>query len=142
MSFRLKPLVVALFASQLTACAVGPDYIRPQAPVASEFKEIKGWKTAQPRDTAISGQWWEIFNDPKLNELESQVASNQSLIQAEAQYRQAQGLVQSAQSSLLPVFNLNGSLNNFKSAQGQTQVISGVRTLFGNTVAMAWEPDL
>jgi NodT family efflux transporter outer membrane factor (OMF) lipoprotein len=142
MSFRLKPLVVALFASQLTACAVGPDYIRPQAPVASEFKEIKGWKTAQPRDTAISGQWWEIFNDPKLNELESQVASNQSLIQAEAQYRQAQGLVQSAQSSLLPVFNLNGSFNNFKSAQGQTQVISGVRTLFGNTVAMAWEPDL
>jgi NodT family efflux transporter outer membrane factor (OMF) lipoprotein len=142
MSFRLKPLVVTVFASQLTACAVGPDYIRPQAPVATEFKEVKGWKTAQPRDTAISGQWWEIFNDPKLNELESQVASNQSLIQAEAQYRQAQGLVQSAQSSLLPVFNLNGSFNNFKSAQGQTQVISGVRTLFGNTVAMAWEPDL
>ena len=142
MSFRLKPLIVAVFASQLTACAVGPDYIRPQAPVATEFKEVKGWKTAQPRDTAISGQWWEIFNDPKLNELESQVASNQSLIQAEAQYRQAQGLVQSAQSSLLPVFNLNGSFNNFKSAQGQTQVISGVRTLFGNTVAMAWEPDL
>ena len=142
MSFRLKPLIVTVFASQLTACAVGPDYIRPQAPVATEFKEVKGWKTAQPRDTAISGQWWEIFNDPKLNELESQVASNQSLIQAEAQYRQAQGLVQSAQSSLLPVFNLNGSFNNFKSAQGQTQVISGVRTLFGNTVAMAWEPDL
>ena len=142
MSFRLKPLIVTVFASQLTACAVGPDYIRPQAPVASDFKEVKGWKTAQPRDTAISGQWWEIFNDPKLNELESQVASNQSLIQAEAQYRQAQGLVQSAQSSLLPVFNLNGSFNNFKSAQGQTQVISGVRTLFGNTVAMAWEPDL
>jgi NodT family efflux transporter outer membrane factor (OMF) lipoprotein len=142
MSFRLKPLVVALFASQLTACAVGPDYILPQAPVATEFKEVKGWKTAQPRDTALSGQWWQIFNDPKLNELESQVASNQSLIQAEAQYRQAQGLVQSAQSSLLPVFNMTGSFNNFKSAQGQTQVISGVRTLFGNTVAMAWEPDL
>ncbi|MFM8341788.1 MAG: efflux transporter outer membrane subunit [Methylomonas sp.] len=142
MSFRLKPLIVALFTSQLTACAVGPDYIRPQAPVATEFKEVKGWKTAQPRDTALSGRWWEIFNDPKLNELESQVASNQSLIQAEAQYRQAQGLVQSAQSSLLPVFNMTGSFNNFKSAQGQTQVLSGVRTLFGNTVAMAWEPDL
>ena len=142
MSFRLKPLIVALFTSQLTACAVGPDYIRPQAPVATEFKEVKGWKTAQPRDTALSGRWWEIFNDSKLNELESQVASNQSLIQAEAQYRQAQGLVQSAQSSLLPVFNMTGSFNNFKSAQGQTQVLSGVRTLFGNTVAMAWEPDL
>ena len=142
MSFRLKPLIVALFASQLSACAVGPDYIRPQAPVATEFKEVKGWKTAQPRDTALSGQWWEIFNDPKLNELESQVASNQSLIQAEAQYRQAQGLVQSAQSSLLPVFNMNGSFNNFRSAQGQNNVVLGVRTLFNNSVAMAWEPDL
>ena len=142
MSFRLKPLIVALFASQLSACAVGPDYIRPQAPVATEFKEVKGWKTAQPRDTALSGQWWAIFNDPKLNELEQQVASNQSLIQAEAQYRQAQGLVQSAQSSLLPVFNMNGSFNNFRSAQGQNNVVLGVRTLFNNSVAMAWEPDL
>lgn len=142
MNFRLRPIIVAILATQISACAVGPDYIRPQASIAQEFKEIKGWKQADPRDNAITGRWWELFNDPLLNELEQQVPSNQSLIQAEAQYRQAQDLVQSAQSSLLPIFNMTGSFNNFRSAQGQTQVLSGVRTLFGNTVAMAWEPDL
>lgn len=142
MNFRLTPIVIAVVTTPMTACTVGPDYIRPSAPIGQEFKEIKGWKPAQPRDTVNTGRWWEIFNDPTLNALELQVPSNQSLIQAEAQYRQAQDLVQSAQSSLLPIFNITGNFNNFRSAQGQTQVLSGVRTLFGNTVAMAWEPDL
>ena len=135
-------LTLILFASQLAGCTVGPDYVRPSAPSTTSFKEVEGWKNAEPRDTVIRGDWWEVFNDPLLNQLQQQVGNNQSLLQAEAQYRQAQHLVQSAQSSLLPVATLNGSFNNFKSAQGQSLVVPGVRTLFGNTVAMAWEPDL
>lgn len=135
-------LTVAILGSQISACTVGPDYLRPEAPVATEFKELNGWKTAEPKDHVMSTEWWTVFNDPMLNQLQQQVTANQSLIQAEAQYRQAQYLVQSSQSSLLPLASLNGSFNNFKSAKGTSQVIPGVRTLFGNTVAMAWEPDL
>lgn len=143
MSFRpTHPIAFLLLSCSLVACTVGPDYVRPSAPVASEFKELKGWKPAQPRDNQLNSQWWELFNDPTLTNLEQQTQANQSLLEAEAQYRQAQHLVQSAQSSLLPIFNLNGSFNNFKSATGQSQVVPGVRTLFNNSVAMAWEPDL
>ena len=41
--------------------------------------------------TAYSrGKWWEIFNDPALNALEEQVnISNQNVLQAEAQFREA-----------------------------------------------------
>ena len=132
-----------ILTTQLSACAVGPDYVRPTVPAAPEFKELKGWKLAEPRDSGLPGKWWEIYNDPKLNELEEQVAgANQSIAQAEAQYRQAQHLVQSSQSSLLPVATLTGSFNHFKSATGQTQVISGVRNLFGQAVGVVWEPDL
>ena len=139
---RLRLLTVAILGSQISACTVGPDNLKPQAPVATEFKELNGWKTAEPKDHVMSSDWWTVFNDPMLNQLQQQVSANQSLIQAEAQYRQAQYLVQSSQSSLLPLATLNGSFNNFKSAKGTSQVIPGVRTLFGNTVAMAWEPDL
>ncbi len=123
---------------------VGPDYARPQAvSVPMQFKEIKGWKQAQPHDQVLPGKWWEIYKDIRLNELEVQVASaNQSLIEAEAQYRQAQHLVQSAESAFFPIINMTGAVNRFKAATGQSVAVSGVRNLFGTAVAVAWEPDL
>ena len=132
MSFRItKPLIYSLLTMQLAGCMVGPDYVRPEAKIPDEFKEIKGWKQAQPRDNVLTGKWWEIFNDARLNELEQQVATaNQSIIQAEAQYRQAQHLVQSAQSAFFPIANVTGSFNRFKAATGQSVAVSGVRNLF------------
>ncbi|MCQ8105782.1 efflux transporter outer membrane subunit [Methylomonas sp. SURF-2] len=144
----MRPIVYPLFvcsslALPLTACTVGPDYIRPEASVSAEFKEVKGWKQASPRDNALPGNWWEVFNDPQLNVLEQQVAgANQTIAQAEAQYRQAQHLVQSAQASLLPLAMLNGGFNRFKAATGQSVAVSGVRNLFSQAVNIAWEPDL
>lgn len=144
MNYRLsKSLVFSLLITQLSACMVGPDYIRPKLTVSPEFKEVKGWKQAVPRDNVIPHNWWEIFNDTRLNELEEQVAkANQSIIQAEAQYRQAQRMVQSAQSGLFPTVNLTANVNRFRAASGQSVAVSGVRNLFGTALAIAWEPDL
>ena len=143
MNRRISQVLLSSLLLQLTACSVGPDYARPELTNLAEFKELKGWKTAQPRDNNLPDKWWQIFNDPGLNELEEQVAkANQSVAQAEAQYSQAQHLVQSSQSSLLPVATLTGTVNRFKAATGQSVAVSGVRNLFGQAVAVAWEPDL
>src|ERR1700761_9646927 len=86
----------------LSACNPAPKYAKPPAQAPSAFKEAppqdykegEGWKLAQPGDASIRGNWWEIYNDPTLNALEVQVGSqNQSIIQAEATYRQARSLV-------------------------------------------------
>ncbi|MGZ5049537.1 MAG: efflux transporter outer membrane subunit [Methylobacter sp.] len=143
MTVITRPLIYPLLVAQLAGCVVGPDYARPDAPASAAFKENKDWKQAQPRDSALPTDWWEIFNDPKLNELEAQVAhANQSLIQAEAQYRQAQHLVQSAESAFFPIANLTGTTNRFRAATGQSVAVSGVRNLFGVAGSIAWEPDL
>nr|WP_031430035.1 MULTISPECIES: efflux transporter outer membrane subunit [Methylomicrobium] len=144
MRFRIIPaLICHLAAAQLTACAIGPDYSRAPAATSAQFKEMKGWHEAQPRDTALPQKWWRLFDDPELNALEEQVAqANQSVAQAEAQYRQAQHLVQSSQSSLLPVATLTGTLNRFKAASGQSLAPTGIRNLFGLGVGAVWEPDL
>ena len=49
---------------------------------------------ATPSDELIKGKWWEVFGDPQLNRLEEMVAiNNQSVKQAEAQFRQARALI-------------------------------------------------
>ncbi|MDP9651455.1 NodT family efflux transporter outer membrane factor (OMF) lipoprotein [Paraburkholderia caledonica] len=54
-----------------------------------------------PRDH--HAQWWLLWNDAALNELEQRaLLSNQSIVHAEASYRQARALVSEARSSLFP----------------------------------------
>ncbi len=95
--------VAALLGLGLAACAVGPDYVKPSAPVPLRFKELKGWHPAMPSDAFDRGAWWAVFRDPTLDRLEPQVAvSNQTLKEAEAGYREAVALVKEAQSGLFP----------------------------------------
>src|SRR5262245_9795741 len=81
----------------LIGCTVGPNYVRSGVEVPGGYKEMEGWRVARPNDDTLRGAWWEIFNDPQLNALEEQVdISNQTVAQAEAQFRQARALVQQA----------------------------------------------
>jgi NodT family efflux transporter outer membrane factor (OMF) lipoprotein len=106
---RLFTVFVLLIA--LSACSVGPKYTKPEVPAPpayreqppDEFKEAQGWKTAQPSDVFTKGEWWRIFGDPELDELESQVdISNQTIKAAEARFRQSRALIQAARSRLFP----------------------------------------
>ena len=144
MIFRITRLVACSFLTTwLSGCTVGPDYVRPATAISDNFKENKGWKQAHPRDHVLPGKWWEVFKDAQLNTLEEQVAgANQSIAQAEAQYRQAQHLVQSARSAYFPTANITATANRFRAASGQNIAVRGVNNLFGFAGAMAWEPDL
>src|SRR5215472_2500744 len=102
---RIRSISSTLLAAltAMSACSVGPNYVRPSAPMAPAFKETEGWKVAEPRDDVARGPWWEIYGDPDLNDLVAQVnVSNQSLQTAEAQFRQARTLVWEARSSWYP----------------------------------------
>jgi NodT family efflux transporter outer membrane factor (OMF) lipoprotein len=93
---------------------VGPNYHRPNAPVAKEFKEQppEGWAKASPSDSAPKGNWWMDFHDPLLDELEPQVAvSNQTVRQNYANYLQAVAEVNAARAQLFPTLGLTGSVN-------------------------------
>ncbi len=139
-SLRLLTVICSLM---FIACTVGPDYRRPSSVASTHFKELKGWKRAQPRDHEIPGKWWTIFKDPYLNGLEEQVdTANQSIAQAEAQYRQAQSLVQTASAAYFPTSTGTASVNRFRAASGQNVAVRGVKNLFGAALSAAWEPDL
>jgi NodT family efflux transporter outer membrane factor (OMF) lipoprotein len=107
----LTILIVAM-AWFSTGCLKVSPYQRPSAPAPQEFKEPppEGWKEAQPADGALRGKWWEVFNEPALNALEEQVpVSNQTVLQAEANFREAQAAVRVARSNLYPLVNGSAS---------------------------------
>ena len=106
MSGRRTAVVAAAVLVAAAGCSVGPNYVRPPAETPSAYKELAGngeWKPAQPSDGSVRGPWWEVFGDPTLNSLEAQVSiSNQNVLVAEAQFRQARALVLAARSQFFP----------------------------------------
>src|SRR5215831_5414853 len=82
------PVAVLPLLAVLSACQVGPDYMRPAAPVRAMFKENAGWMPASPQQAAGWETWWAIYDDPVLDALEKEVdISNQNLKVAEASFR-------------------------------------------------------
>jgi NodT family efflux transporter outer membrane factor (OMF) lipoprotein len=117
MSFgRVSPPAIVGLALALAGCSpVGPDYFRPAAIVPAHYKEFKGWKLATPQDDLAKGDWWRIYNDPELDQLEARVAiSNQTLQADEANYREALALIAEARAGLFPTLNYNPSLTREK----------------------------
>ncbi|MDR2018031.1 MAG: efflux transporter outer membrane subunit [Syntrophobacterales bacterium] len=146
-SIRIIPsvfvLTVLLF---LTACAVGPDYVRPTVPVPESYKENAGWKVAEPSDYIDRGRWWEIYNDPQLNALEEQVdISNQNIAAAEAVLHQALAQVRMDQSFFFPTITTNPSatrsLRSSSLTSGSTP--SGTSTIYSAPLTLSsWELDV
>ena len=62
-------LSLSLCMVMLSACAIGPDYERPQAADPVQYKAAEGWTQANPSDALIRGAWWELYGDRQLNEL-------------------------------------------------------------------------
>ncbi|HEY0435535.1 MAG TPA: TolC family protein, partial [Phenylobacterium sp.] len=147
--------VSLLAATALSACAVGPNYVRPSAPLSPTFKEAQGWSPAAPADALDRGPWWSLFGDSVLDGLEQKVlVSNQNIIAAEAAYRQARYLVREDQATLFPTVTLNGSgqasgggagsKGSIVSGGGGTVVSSGGgrTTQYRASLGGTWEPDI
>ncbi len=144
-----------LAATALSACAVGPNYARPSAPLSPTFKEAQGWSPAAPADTLNRGDWWTLFADPGLSALEAKVqVNNQNVIAAEAAYREARATVSEQRAALFPTVTLNGSgttsgggagsKGSVISGSGGTVVTSGggQTRQYRASIGASWEPDV
>lgn len=91
----------------LAACAVGPDYRKPDVTVPVSWKVEAPWREAQPGDALDKGPWWQRFGDTELDALEDQaLASNPTLALAAARLAQARALVGASSAALYPQVGL------------------------------------
>src|ERR1700691_564536 len=72
---------IGIVALALSGCMVGPNYHSPSAPVAPAFTEPSPAATAPAIPDAIAYRdWWKIYRDPKLDDLENQAdAANRDI---------------------------------------------------------------
>src|SRR5216684_6977519 len=131
----------------LSGCMVGPNYQRPPPadPPPLAFKETTGpvigaaanFQPAQPRDAIDRGPWWTMYDDPVLDRVAAQVdISNQTLMQAEAAYRQARALVRQDASGLYPTISGSAAYQQSGSGGGSSRSTQGglVNTSTGGSI--------
>ena len=143
-----RALSLGLCVALLSACAIGPDYQRPQVAEPVQYKEAQGWRQANPSDALARGAWWELYGDTQLNGLIERLnRSNQSVAQSEAQYRQAQALVRSSRGAFFPSVDLSAgktraSQGTGSSSSGLSSSSSGIRDTYNTQLGVSWEADV
>ena len=144
----------------LTGCKpVGPNYNRPGYEPPAAYKESGAtaavtppsaptggsWQPASPSDGMLRGKWWEIYQDPQLNQLEEHIATdNQTLREAMERYLAARDQVSAARSTLFPTFSAGLSAQREKISQNgpsYSSTKSATYSDFALTGQASWEPD-
>ena len=136
---------IAFLFGFLAGCAAGPDYVRPQLEAPAQFKEMQGWRPAEPRDALPRGSWWTMFGDRELDALMARVdLSNQTLRAAEARFRQSRALADQARAALFPALSANASATRSKSPSLSNQPSFAVGAVNNYNVALntSWELDV
>lgn len=152
-------VVMAAMALTLAGCKpVGPDYKRPSYNAPAAYKEtgapsvtpppspVNGaWKAASPSDGMLRGNWWEIYQDPQLNQLEARIAtSNQALKQAMENYFAARDQVAVVRANLYPNLELSPSVVHYKASRHKPLVTPTSNTSYNDLILggqAGWEPD-
>ena len=105
-------VVLALF----NGCAVGPNYQRAEVDAPANFTgDGITWKEASPQDNLAKGQWWEMYGDSQLNDLETLAsANNQDLQAAMARMDQVRALTRAAKAEFFPALSLDPTGSVFR----------------------------
>lgn len=151
--FRMACVTAAV--AGLTACAMGPDYQRPDISVGAEYGAAdseginSGWVRVQPQEDALSSDWWTLFDDPTLDQMmENLLATNFDLAHAEALYRQAQATLQATRSGLFPTVGTSASATRSGSGLGDPGGTTfsgggrGVQNQYSLSGTVSWEADV
>ena len=144
---NLRVIISGLLVTALCGCAIGPDYKKPDVETPPAYKEQGDWKPAAVAAMPGGGQWWKIYGDPVLDDLEAQVeVNNQNLKAADAAFRQAEALVDQARASYFP--NLNYSLDPTRSSGSSisNSAITGtgahIQNQYSISLGASWVPDI
>jgi NodT family efflux transporter outer membrane factor (OMF) lipoprotein len=105
---------------------------------------------AEPGDARARGPWWSLFGDATLDALEGRAdAANQTLAQAEAQYRQARAAVAGSRAQLYPTVSGTASatrerISGSRGAQVGAAGRPGSVTIdyYALQADLSWELDL
>ncbi len=109
----------------LTACSVGPDYVQPTAPQSLSYKEAGKWKKGEPKDDISKGNWYSVFHDEKLNELEAEAQmANQNLRAAAARVSESRALARETEANFFPTIDFSAAGSRQRTSPNDGQAVA------------------
>jgi len=138
------PTVAMACIVLMTACNLAPKYASPEVETTATFKEMAGWKMAQPKDATVRGKWWSVFHESELNGLESNVA-NQNVAVALANFLAARAVVQQNRSQYFPTVTSSPSVTRTHASSqpspGSPSTTSYTLNQYSLPIDASWELD-
>ncbi|HEY4037222.1 MAG TPA: efflux transporter outer membrane subunit, partial [Burkholderiaceae bacterium] len=143
----------------LSACAVGPGFQRPEAPAGWSYGAASSTQPTVSTEGVggnaqrfvdgmdIPGQWWTLFQSPKLSRLvEDALKGNPNVAAAEAALRQARELASAQLAGYFPVVQASFSAQRAKDASqtiaNPTVSVSPTYSLFTPQATVGYAPDV
>jgi len=151
--------MAALAILSLTSCTPGPAYHKPSGPIPAapnykespiNFPDDQGWKVASPQDSMLHGNWWEVFQQPELNDLEAQLNINNETIKMYFEnYLVARAQLRETRAQYYPTVTINPGVTRSHSSGTLGPETSGTGGASGATTTditlpleASWAPDL
>lgn len=161
-NYFLQPLIkkhavffLVMSILSLTGCSVGPSYVPPCVDLPSGWKNNNDESCETCTGNTISElveleYWWEVFEDPALEELESQaVENNKDLFVAFERIKEAHALMGIAASDFYPQINLTPQYSNtleliklYGAANPKQNIFRAHEMLYFLPVNVSYEVDL
>ncbi|MEG3790853.1 efflux transporter outer membrane subunit [Lysobacter sp. CCNWLW3] len=149
----IRTLALGVAAALLSACAVGPDYVRPTLATPENFAragETAAIVMAQaPAETAspeADVEFWRGFNDPMLTQLvDDALAANHDLRIALSRYDRANALLRGAKFDRFPTLTASANAQDARSSSDQmpgTAASGRDNESYSAGVNASWELDL
>jgi len=155
-SALVSAIAAIFFCMALSTCTPGPAYHKPSAPVPAapnykespvNFQDAEGWKVASPQDQMLRGNWWEVFQQPELNDLEQQLnINNENIKQYFENYLVARAQLRETRAQYYPSVSIGAG---FTRTRTSGTLLSGTGAPTGATTSeitlpldISWAPDL
>ena len=118
-----KLLIVIVGSAMLFGCMVGPNYHRPAVQTPNSFRDLADNPQLQAQTASYADlPWWQVFQDPKLQELiRTALKQNYDLQLATERINAARAQVAVTRSSLFPQVSGNGNFSGGKENQEQSR---------------------
>src|SRR5471032_2190511 len=143
---RLAGAMLLTLLVPLAGCDLAPPYKAPDMVLPASYKGTGPFGLANPEAQLAQGDWWKMFGDEKLDDLEASLnAANPDLQAAEETYTQARDIVGEARSQLFP--QLSAQAYTTQNSQSKNRLFRvngggpGDESSNGYGPALSWEPD-
>jgi multidrug efflux system outer membrane protein len=120
---RFAKLLAPILLCSFLGCKVGPNYHRPSIQTPTQYRDLQADSQGQAQAASYADlPWWQVFQDPKLQELiRTALKQNYDLQLATERINAARAQLAVTRSSLFPQVAGNADFSGGKESNAQTK---------------------